>query len=61
MENHTHEWHSSSYSGGDGADCVEVAEGRSTAVRDSKNPLGPKLTFRADAWTAFVKSLRHPG
>ena len=52
-------WHKSSYSGGGGGDCLEVADGHPTLVpvRDSKNPLGPKLVFRADAWSAFVDSL----
>ncbi|MGW1761193.1 DUF397 domain-containing protein [Streptomyces mirabilis] len=38
----------------------EVASGHPTLipVRDSKNPLGPKLTFRAAAWTAFVAHLK---
>ncbi len=38
------------------ANCVEVAElpygGR--AVRDSKNPDGPSLSFTAAEWDAFV-------
>ncbi|SOE73143.1 protein of unknown function [Streptomyces sp. OV198] len=53
-------WHKSSYSGGGGDNCLEVASGHPTLipVRDSKNPLGPKLTFRADAWTAFVAHLK---
>ena len=28
------------------------------AVRDSKDPDGPRLRFDADAWNAFVGSLR---
>ncbi|MFD8219563.1 DUF397 domain-containing protein [Streptomyces sp. NPDC059697] len=53
-------WHKSSYSGGGGDNCLEVASGHPTLipVRDSKNPLGPKLTFRAEAWTAFVADLK---
>ncbi|MFE2488070.1 DUF397 domain-containing protein [Streptomyces mirabilis] len=53
-------WHKSSYSGGGGDNCLEVASGHPTLipVRDSKNPLGPTLTFRADAWTAFVAELK---
>jgi hypothetical protein len=53
-------WHKSSYSGTSGGDCVEVAAGGcpSVPVRDSKNPTGPVLTFRADAWRAFVDGLR---
>ncbi|MEJ1200751.1 MULTISPECIES: DUF397 domain-containing protein [unclassified Streptomyces] len=53
-------WYKSSYSGGSGGDCLEVAVGSTTAipVRDSKNPLGPKLTFRTEAWAAFVSDLK---
>lgn len=52
-------WHKSSYSQG-GSDCLEVADGHPTLVpvRDSKTPLGPKLVFRAEAWTAFVEGVR---
>jgi hypothetical protein len=62
MKQHSPEsWDKSSYSGGDGADCLEVAPGHPTLipVRDSKNPLGPKLKFRAEAWSAFVEDLKH--
>ncbi|MFE2968714.1 DUF397 domain-containing protein [Streptomyces sp. NPDC059340] len=53
-------WHKSRYSGGSGGDCLEVASGHPTLipVRDSKNPEGPRLTFRAEAWTAFVAELK---
>ncbi|MFJ9376218.1 DUF397 domain-containing protein [Streptomyces sp. NPDC101455] len=53
-------WHKSSYSGGDGGDCLEVADGNPVLVpvRDSKNPLGPKLVFRAEAWSSFVDDLK---
>ncbi|MGX1131500.1 hypothetical protein RKD49_003690 [Streptomyces glaucescens] len=55
-------WHKSSYSGGSGGDCLEVAAGHVDVipVRDSKNPTGPKLVFRASAWTAFVGGLKQP-
>ncbi|MBK6015096.1 DUF397 domain-containing protein [Streptomyces sp. MBT53] len=54
-------WRKSTHSGGDGGDCLEVAEGNPTVVpvRDSKNPLGPKLVFRAEAWATFVEDLKH--
>ncbi|MGW0837817.1 DUF397 domain-containing protein [Streptomyces prunicolor] len=54
-------WHKSSYSGGGGDNCLEVADGNPTLipVRDSKNPLGPKLVFRAAAWSTFVEDLKH--
>ncbi|MCX4592270.1 DUF397 domain-containing protein [Streptomyces sp. NBC_01549] len=53
-------WHKSSYSGNTGGDCVEVADGFPGAVpvRDSKNPAGPALFIRRDAWRAFVDGLR---
>lgn len=48
-------WTKSSYSTGNGA-CVEVKSPvmRTVAVRDSKDPEGPSLDFRPEAWTAFV-------
>jgi hypothetical protein len=54
-------WYKSSYSGGEGGNCLEVAPGFPTLapVRDSKNPHGPKLAFRAEAWSAFVENLKH--
>jgi hypothetical protein len=53
-------WRKSTYSGGDGGDCLEVADGHPTLVpvRDSKTPLGPKLVFRAEAWSAFVTGIK---
>lgn len=55
-------WHKSSYSGGGGNDCLEVADGNPTLipVRDSKNPHGPKLAFRASAWSAFITCIKTP-
>lgn len=39
--------------------CVEVAElGDAVAVRDSKNPTGPALTFTPHAWTTFLTSTK---
>ncbi|MFB7086835.1 DUF397 domain-containing protein [Streptomyces sp. NPDC056296] len=54
------DWHRSSYSGGSGGNCLEAAMNNPTIVpvRDSKNPHGPKLLFRADAWTVFVSDLK---
>ncbi|MEU3089869.1 DUF397 domain-containing protein [Streptomyces massasporeus] len=56
----TARWRKSSYSGSTGGDCVEVAEGFPGAipVRDSKNPTGPALLIRPDAWRAFMDGLR---
>ncbi|MEU3191303.1 DUF397 domain-containing protein [Streptomyces sp. NPDC006992] len=51
----THAWTKSSYSTGNGA-CVEVKSPsvRTVAVRDSKEPQGPALSFLPEAWDAFV-------
>lgn len=53
-------WRKSSYSNGEGAACIEVADGMPGAVpvRDSKNPTGPALTFRADDWSAFLTAVK---
>jgi hypothetical protein len=53
-------WRKSSYSGNGGANCVEVASGRSgvVAVRDSKNPDGPVLSFSPNEWERFISRLR---
>ena len=59
-------WRKSSFSGGNGGACVEVAivpgaaEGsdRVVALRDSKNPTGPVLVFTADEWRAFTAGVR---
>jgi hypothetical protein len=39
--------------------CVEVAVNLpgAVAVRDSKDPAGPALTFTPDAWRAFTSRL----
>ncbi|MFF0623178.1 DUF397 domain-containing protein [Streptomyces sp. NPDC004296] len=41
-------------------DCVEVAPTVTGghAIRDSKNPTGPRLVFPADAWSAFTDALK---
>jgi hypothetical protein len=53
-------WRKSSYSGGGGGNCVEVADGFAGVmpVRDSKDPSGPALVFPADAWQSFVIAVR---
>ncbi|MEU4895988.1 DUF397 domain-containing protein [Streptomyces sp. NPDC044780] len=53
-------WRKSSYSNGDGGECVEVADNLPglVPVRDSKNPDGPALIFPAGSWAAFLASLK---
>ncbi|MFI6457864.1 DUF397 domain-containing protein [Streptosporangium amethystogenes] len=53
------EFHKSSRSGG-GDNCVEVATNLPglIAVRDSKNPSGPMLTFSPTAWNNFLMDIR---
>ncbi|MEU1466775.1 DUF397 domain-containing protein [Streptomyces sp. NPDC005761] len=54
----TENWTKSSYSGGNGA-CVEVKSPlvQAIAVRDSKAPEGPSLTFVPGAWNTFVRDV----
>jgi Domain of unknown function (DUF397) len=53
-------WRRSSYSGGNGGNCVEVAvlPDARRAVRDSKDPDGGALVFGTGAWMAFIGSLK---
>jgi Domain of unknown function (DUF397) len=52
-------WEKSSRSNGQ-ANCVEVSRGVPgvVAVRDSKEPDGPKLMFSTEQWRAFVAGVR---
>jgi Domain of unknown function (DUF397) len=52
-------WINSSRSGSGGGNCVEVADlDAHRAVRDSKDPSGPALTFPASEWSAFTAGVR---
>lgn len=53
-------WRKSSYSTTNGGGCVEVASAGSAvvAVRDSKDPEGPKLAFPAGQWVAFTRRIK---
>jgi uncharacterized protein DUF397 len=52
-------WRKSSYSDGNGGNCVETASGnRVILVRDTTDRDGGMLEFSAEAWQAFVTSLR---
>jgi len=59
MSEQLKKWHKSSRSGGNGGNCVEVAETDAAVhVRDSKNPEGGQLTFSRGAWTEFVEAVK---
>jgi hypothetical protein len=50
-------WVKSSYSGGQSANCVEVAAlpGGGRAVRDSKDPAGAVLLLSSAQWLRLIK------
>ena len=52
-------WRTSSHSGANG-DCVEVARPVPglIAVRDSKDPDGPRLAFTAGQWRTFAAAFK---
>ncbi|SCG73630.1 DUF397 domain-containing protein [Micromonospora rifamycinica] len=52
-------WRKSSRSSSNGGACVEVADNLpgTVAVRDSKDPHGPALTFTPTSWHMFVAGL----
>ncbi|CAM5638903.1 DUF397 domain-containing protein [Streptomyces canus] len=48
-------WIKSSYSAGNGGECVEVASWLGVAhIRDSKDEAGPMVSLAPDAWIEFV-------
>lgn len=53
-------WQKSTYSGGNGGQCIEVATNLPgmVAVRDSKNPDGPKLLLSPAQWHAFLLGMK---
>ncbi|MDI2125095.1 DUF397 domain-containing protein [Yinghuangia seranimata] len=58
-QNHSPTWIKSSYSSGEGGECVEVAAlaPTDTAVRDSKRPYADALRFTSGAWSGLVTGL----
>ncbi|MBJ6616053.1 DUF397 domain-containing protein [Streptomyces griseoincarnatus] len=53
-------WVKSTYSGGAGGDCLEVAASlTSVRVRDSKDLGRGAFAVAPDAWSAFVAHARH--
>jgi hypothetical protein len=53
-------WRKSSYSGGgDGNNCVEIANSPThLSVRDSKSPTNRTLTFPVPAFATFINALK---
>jgi len=53
-------WRTSSYSGSQGGNCVEVAgQDRRVLVRDTKQArTGPVLRFSAEAWHRFADQVK---
>jgi hypothetical protein len=53
-------WRKSARSGGTGGNCVEVATNLPgvAAIRDSKNPDGPRLVFTRAEWEAFTARVK---
>jgi hypothetical protein len=54
------QWRKSQRSGGNGGNCVEVADNLPDAVhvRDSKDREGPVLTFSREAWRDFIEDIK---
>ena len=52
-------WRKSTYSGGNGSDCVEVGDSAPVVlVRDTKDRAGAVLTFGPDAWRRFAATIK---
>ncbi|MFW5420705.1 DUF397 domain-containing protein [Nocardiopsis sp. CNT-189] len=51
-------FHKSSYSSGKQENCVEVAEGAATLVRDTQNRSAGYLSVPAREWRAFLEALK---
>jgi hypothetical protein len=53
-------WHKSSFSGGNGGNCVEAARlpGGEIAVRNSRDAHGPALIFTRAEIDAFVRGVK---
>jgi len=52
------EWRKSSYSDGNGGQCVEVAGDGVILVRDTTNRDGVTLSVPADAWKSFTGTIK---
>jgi hypothetical protein len=52
-------WRKSSYSTGNGGNCVEIGQTRpGIAIRDSKDPEGPRLSFGPEVWETFAAKVK---
>jgi hypothetical protein len=52
-------WRTSSYTGGNGGNCVEVRQDDCVIlVRDTKDRAGAVLSVPADAWRAFAAEVK---
>jgi hypothetical protein len=52
-------WRKATYSTGNGGACVEAASlPNAVAIRDSKDPHGPALTFAPAKWQAFTSDVK---
>lgn len=51
-------WRKSTYSDGNGGNCVEVASADAVLVRDTKDRAGAALAFGPDAWRRFAAAIR---
>ncbi|MFF0521837.1 DUF397 domain-containing protein [Actinomadura nitritigenes] len=60
MDLTTATWRKSSHSGGTGGECVELASAPGIiAVRDSKDPDGPKLVVGREQFATLMAALKH--
>jgi hypothetical protein len=50
-------WRKSSYSSGNGDNCIEVASDGVITVRDTTDRSGVTLSLPAPAWTAFLATI----
>lgn len=52
-------WRKSSFTGGSGGQCVEVANASNlSAIRDSKDPHGPLLEFPRKSLVRFLSTIK---
>ena len=52
------EWRKSSYSDGNGGQCVEVASAEVVAVRDTTDREGAVLSIPVHAWRTFTATIK---